>query len=726
MSDDLKNKIEELIQSVNTAAGHARTLIASLLFIALTMSALVVGTTDEAMLRDSINAVPMLGVQISVSLLHLFAPIVLLFLHIGALIQLDLLDARRSRLQQSLLDTSIIQSVRSHYGARIDGMADAYSFAKDDGDVNPSHLRSLMAWLSIVWIPPLVLLAVQINFVRFQHDVITSVQAAALVLDGLALVHFFGRLRKRRNQTPVFDARNVLIRISMALFIVVSFNARPPSENEVVRNVRWTESDTYSRYYEKDTTPRQWDNAFPDATCPRDDRDTEPTMGDVYGRPLIEWCNLLDAYLCPHTGWGCRYLDLSNRTQVAGAISSDLIEAIAVNSRQLKRVQNPNLNCGVLRISDPDLVLPWGTAVNDPEPPDVAPLPTSDIRLQRDKDLESMDGTLKREFQIGTHGLKLRDRSLRFANFKDAVLVGSDLINADLRGANFEETYLVQAWMDGADLSGAMLDDAFLEAVHLEGAVLKNVSLREAHLQRAELEGADLSCARPESKSDPGCTVLSRSDMTGANMSGADLTGVKLKQVTLVDASLVGTILTGADLYCSYLRNADLTGASLHNAVLTNTTWIDSDLNGVWFAGADVAGASADDNTQLDPSTSGYLRLSLGSLPTILESISDTPTIDHLAKDFTELACSDSLIGGGMLRWVIDAKRLYADKGDQTRKRAAEVIAESFRVAIVDHGEALDQEEAGLKITKERCAGLYDLKLARAQREALGLGGSAD
>lgn len=730
---DSTTKIDQLIDSVNSAAAHARTLVVSLLFIALIMGAMVVGTTDEAMLRNSVDVAPELGVQISVSLAHLFAPIILLFLHVGALIQLDILDARHLLLQQALKNAIPLQSARKQHRGRIDGMADAYLLTKDEDDANPSLLRRMMAWLSIVWIPLLVLLAVQISFVRYQHNMITGIQAAALIVDGFALLCFFRRSRKRRNQTlrskflnvPIKAAIRTTIWIAIALFFFfASFNARPPADDEVARNVRWNESRIYTQYFGENTTPRQSDDAFPDATCPSGTGDAEPIWWDVTGRPLFEFCNLLDTYLCPHIGWGCRYLDLSNRTQIAGDISSDLIDAIVVNSREFDTIPNPSSDCEKLddnlNLSNSTLITAEGSADGGSSRSNANAASTPDgtitLKSEQEKKDDLKDAKLRHEFHIGTHGLKLRDRKLRFANFKDAVLVGADLINANLRGANFEEAYLVQAWMESADLSGAMLDDAFLEGVSLEKAILKGASLREAHLQRINLVSADLTCARPDSDDDPGCTVLSRSDMTGADLRGADLTGAKLKQVTLIDANLWGTTLADADLYCSYLRNVDLTGASLHGAELENTTWKKVRLSGVWFAPAETKGSKAED-IDLDAATIGYLRVMEGKLPPIADAAANSADLtmpldaEAIANGLKDVACKETEIGGGMVWWVIAAQSVYLDA---RRNAVIEAIQAAFGQGIKNH------------LNPGPCPGLADLDLTPDQRKELGLDPPAD
>jgi len=165
--------------------------------------------------------------------------------------------------------------------------------------------------------------------------------------------------------------------------------------------------------------------------------------------------------------------------------------------------------------------------------------------------------------------LDLKNRNLRHADLARCILVRVDLRNADLKGADLlkaqlqgarlsgaqlqgtklaearlQGANLYNARFQGADLSGARLQVAFLAGAWLQGAILPNARLQGAKLSRAQLQGADLSGAR-----------LHGADLSGARLHGASLSNAQLQGAYLWDTQLQGAELRYADIYgVSFLR----------------------------------------------------------------------------------------------------------------------------------------------------------------------------
>lgn len=700
------DKIEDLIQSVNNTSDHARALVGGMLFSALVMAAMVVGTSDQAILLDSLELAPTLGVRVSVSIAHLFAPIILVFFHIGALIQLDLTDARWHLLSIKLSDSSLDPSEQAHQRARIHGAVEAYALGENVWATQGSRMRRAIAWISIVWIPLFVLLALQISFVRYQSWPITIVQKVALVIDAAFVIWFFWQMRQRRAATLTCRPGIAIMSAVLGLGLL---NANPPSADAMARNVRWVESNAYARYTKSDATPQQWDNSFDDGSCSIGDRDEHghmiiPTWWDVYFWPLVKGCNLLDAYLCPHADWGCRYLRLSNTVQISGPLTLDLLKAGVVLGKPLRKVVNPkkDIGCKPIYQSDPPPAKPdsvaQATGVDDAAK-------ASAIDTAETEEFEFR----VRQAQLRAVGLRLRGRSFRFADFKDAVFYGVDLVNAQLQGTNLEEAKLQWAWLDGADLTGAMLDDAYLQDASLERVDLGEASMRNTHLQGVDMVDAQMVGA-----------ALNRSDLSWADMSGADLTDAKLRQASLVDATLQGVTLVGADLDCAQLTRVDLSGASLLGANLSRITGEALTLNGVWFSEAIIDEATVADSN-MDAATYGYLALTQDAVPEMVSAIVDEkaratpPDVDEMAAGLKDLACSDSRIGGGMVRWLTAAHEHFAIKQEPAKVEATRKIMAVFASAIKEHEQAVKEDKPF------HCSGLADLYLTEEVREAFGL-----
>ena len=139
------------------------------------------------------------------------------------------------------------------------------------------------------------------------------------------------------------------------------------------------------------------------------------------------------------------------------------------------------------------------------------------------------------ETDVELLGIKCPLVHLSGANFSDADLRQSQLIEADLSGANFVTACLIginlyQSNLSGADLRGADLRLANLCGTDLRGADLRLTNLSGADLRGADLRGADLSLANL-------CmAVLSGTDLRGVDLSEADLREASLDKTDVRDA----------------------------------------------------------------------------------------------------------------------------------------------------------------------------------------------
>lgn len=103
--------------------------------------------------------------------------------------------------------------------------------------------------------------------------------------------------------------------------------------------------------------------------------------------------------------------------------------------------------------------------------------------------------------------LKLgKNRKLRHAFLLGTILTGAQLGDVDLQGAN-----LGLAQLQGANLSSAHLQGASLGVAQLQGANLDDAQLQGANLGRAQLQGANLNYAE-----------LHGADLREANLYGAE------------------------------------------------------------------------------------------------------------------------------------------------------------------------------------------------------------
>ena len=180
-----------LLEAVNRSSDTANT--AWLLFIGLMAYLLitVAGVTHKDLLLNAAITLPVLQVNIELTRFFLFAPIVLVLLHLGVVGQLVLL-ARKTLEFGSSIRMLEISDQRTH-PLRLE--LDNFFFVQAMAGPERSRIVSIflhgMSWLTLVLLPLAMLLYIQIVFLPY-HDVgITWVHRVAVLAD-IALLLFIG------------------------------------------------------------------------------------------------------------------------------------------------------------------------------------------------------------------------------------------------------------------------------------------------------------------------------------------------------------------------------------------------------------------------------------------------------------------------------------------------------------------------------------------------------
>lgn len=172
-----------------------------------------------------------------------------------------------------------------------------------------------------------------------------------------------------------------------------------------------------------------------------------------------------------------------------------------------------------------------------------------------------------------TEPININNRKLRRAQMHEAVLIGASLREVDIKGA-----YLAGAHLHGASFYKASLQGAVFKNTNLQKVCLEEADLRSAYLGSAGLQGANMRKAN-----------LQGSNLTEAHLQGADLTGADLQGAILSKAHLQGANLKGA-----YLQGADLSEADLQGADLTEACLLGADLSKAKLHGASIDEGIAD------------------------------------------------------------------------------------------------------------------------------------
>ena len=180
-----------LLEAVNRSSASANA--AWLIYIAL-MSYLLItvaGVSHKDLLLNSDIVLPILQVKIELTRFFLFAPIVLVLLHLGAMGQLVQLARKTLEFAASIrmLETS---DQRTHpLRLELDNFFFAQAIAGPERSRIVGTVLHGMSWLSIVILPVALLLVVQLVFLPYHDTTITSVHRLTLLAD-IALVAFIG------------------------------------------------------------------------------------------------------------------------------------------------------------------------------------------------------------------------------------------------------------------------------------------------------------------------------------------------------------------------------------------------------------------------------------------------------------------------------------------------------------------------------------------------------
>ena len=464
MSDfDPPPYIGKLISAINDGAKSAQLGAVAFVFIGLFLLATSFSATDEDLLiGKSISISQLGGVTVPVVLSFGFMPAIFLALHLYTLIRFDLLMQNLRHFEAELRAHVPLQRDRD----RCLQLLANTEFIQAAVQPEASFVFRWTYRFMLAVFPVTVLLLVQLGSLRLQSDVVNIVHHITILLDILLLIWFF------RRQRPSGDSvlRWLFKRGRFVLpVLVLGFNfawCRVPSAEETTVGAG-----------------KQADSFI-----------------EVFLQPV-------DLLLCPHVGFGCRYLSVPGRTLVGKV---------------------------------------WDNRTF--------------VELRAGKPLDE-------DRRAAFEPLVLQNKRLRFANLSGSQFFNVDLTGADLQHARLDEAWMTRAelyraqmqgaslW--GAQLQGASLGDAQLQGASLSGAQLQGASLGLAQLQGALLWGAQLRGA-----------WFFEAQMQGASLDGAQLQGASLEGARLQGASLFGAQLQGASFRGAQLQGARFHEAQLQGALI--------------------------------------------------------------------------------------------------------------------------------------------------------------
>lgn len=500
-----------LLEAVNRSSDTAHT--GWLIFLAI-MTYLVIavaGVTHEALLLETPVQLPILQVKIQLKQFFQFAPIVLVLFHIGILAQLVLLARKALEFDQAIRYLELSDKRTHPLRLELHNFFLVQGLAGPQRSVVMSGFLNLILWLTIVTLPVVLLLYMQVAFLPY-HDVTTTwinrifltLDIAGILLIGVFLMRaetsFFQAFWRSTATHPLSIVATLLVLAAVAF--ISYFSATVPGE----RLDRIGQKLMAGSSLGKAAGAQQAGFSLPFVTAASDG-----ALFGVFRRNLIVTDSDLirdredagDSKSLRLRGRDLRFAKL-DRTDFSGAdLTGAQLDGASLSGANL---DNASLSC-----AEPDTVMLSDNRV------------AAHCVSARGVDLSRARLNGAKLWGIDLAGGKLDEAQLEAADLSNAILTGASLSNAHLekaeltggvqaQGANF-----LNASLQGADLTGAQLQLADFSSASLQGAVLTFARLEGAVLRDANLEAASLQQAR-----------LLAADLSGMKMTGSDLRGAQV------------------------------------------------------------------------------------------------------------------------------------------------------------------------------------------------------
>lgn len=506
-----------LLEAVNNSSDTAHT--AWLIFLGLMtyLMIAVAGVTHRDLLLETPVALPLLQVSIQQSQFFQFAPILLVLFHLGVVSQLVLLARKTLEFDRSVRRLEATE-LRTH-PLRLE--LDNFFFVQAVAGPHRSYVMSAflhgMSWLTLVVLPVILLLFVQIRYLPFHDVTVTWAHRIALVADigMLVLIGIF--LTRAETSFPAAFWRSgrdhplTFLGTTMLLAVVAFFSffvATIPGEtlDRMAGNLGWaggqeSVSPAGVRLASQAISPSATGFSLPFAAARADG-----TLFGVFHRNLMA----TDHDLAPAKdgrsgenslvlrGRDLRYARL-DRTDFHGADLTNVdLDGASLVGANLNGVRMQCADINELYLSDNRATARCASARG-------ANFTRAKLKEAR---LAGIDG----------QGARFEEANLEAADLSYAVLSGANFSSAHLGrtdfsgGAQLQGTNFLLASMQGADLSGAMLFLADFSSAQMQAVLLSHADLHGALLRDADLEGADLGNAK-----------LQGADLSRARLTAADL-----------------------------------------------------------------------------------------------------------------------------------------------------------------------------------------------------------
>jgi uncharacterized protein YjbI with pentapeptide repeats len=519
-----------LLEAVNRSSDGANA--AWLIYLAL-MSYLLItiaGIGHKDLLLNSDIALPILQVKIELTRFFLFAPILLVLIHVGLVSQLALLARKTLEFAASIRMLETTEQRTHPLRLELDNFFFVQAIAGPERSRIVGFFLHGMSWLTLVVMPVILLLYVQLVFLPYHdvtitwaHRVVLMADIALLVFIGVFLwrleTSFFRALWRTSLHHPIGLAVTAVLLAAVAAFSLAIATIPGEAIEGAVRQANARGAGYILGYAVPGLGAAHESSLFGlfqrnlnvtdlDLVVDKDVTPGEPSI-NLRGRDLrfarLDRADLHQADMTGANLEGASLVGADLRGVWLGC--GDLNELLLTNSRSAARCASARgANFSNARLSE-------------------ARMAGTDLR-----------GAKLEEAQLD--GAQLAHASMTGASLANARLDRADLTGAWLQGANF-----LLASLQGADLSGAGMQGANLSLASLEGAVLRDAELEGASMRMAALHGAELSGAKMQGSDLSGAQVWRTTPPGGEIAAFSDMAQVVMRPPSEEELTLLGASL---------------------------------------------------------------------------------------------------------------------------------------------------------------------------------------
>jgi uncharacterized protein YjbI with pentapeptide repeats len=435
--------VGELQKALNDAAGKASVLWTTFIIFQFYLAITFGSLTHRDLFLETTIKLPLLSVDLPFIGFFVVAPMILLIFHFYVFLQLLGLASKAKNYNTLLAVEAPVASDRQYMRQRLDVFPILQFLAgpRDQRTGFRGFSLRLIAWITLVATPVLILLQGQVTFLPYHDEWIVWLQRVAVLID-LAVIWYFW-IHLRSDDAPV---NRLLRKASMYLGGVGTLCV-------VI----------FSIYLA--TFPGEWMKMHLPQLSSLQALLFEGGVDSVTGRPQSIFSNRLVL------------------TDQSFVVDPDKLDKISVS----RRFRGRDLRSAVLNLTD------------------LRKADFSDAQLQGASfALAQLQGALFLRAQLQgasldltlLQGASLFGAQLEGASLDAAQLQGASLGEAQLQGASLKGAQLQGASLDRAQLQGAFLFRAQLQGASLDEAQLQGAWLDEAQLQGASLNGAQLQDVR--------------------------------------------------------------------------------------------------------------------------------------------------------------------------------------------------------------------------------------